>query len=136
MSVLLCIDESISAIGGLLGNPTGSKTDDWMTPDLTPIEVPTHITLPVALEYCVENRCVKDEADSMFEGLYDNEGKNSFNYYNFCGSVDAASVAEIQDLIDSASDEIKEQCNYSIDCITEAVIGGQEAVDAENAVND
>merc|ERR1712176_919994 len=72
----------------------------------------------------------------MFEGLYDNEGKNSFNYYNFCGSVDAASVAEIQELIDSASDEIKEQCNSSIDCITEAVIGGQEAVDAENAVND
>jgi len=70
LNINVCVnEESHPDLVGLLGTPNGDTTDDWMTSDGTPIDMPTSNTwLKLnGTDYCFDNHCVDDFADSMFD---------------------------------------------------------------------
>jgi len=79
---------------GLLGTPNSNTRDDWMERDGTPIEMPTSNTwLKLnGTDYCFDNHCVDQLADSMFDaGTYVNQcNDNNYDKGNAQKILDAA----------------------------------------------
>jgi len=113
-------------IVGLLGNPDGNAANDWMTRDGTPVPIPQNDDLRhhsvAAFNYCQENWCIRDEAESLF--TYNQVG---LDYEDFA-MCDLPFKTMIRDhILDKVTPEITEVCGEDIDCITDAVMGDIES---------
>jgi len=131
MSVQVCIPPKTAngeTIVGLLGTPNNNREDDWTYSDGTDFGVPLDEEsrrFGTAYDYCVENWCVVDSSQTMFE--YDENDAKNFDHYNKCP---AKFDDEIFSLYEGASTKVKEACLDDIACIIETVIGTEE--DARN----
>lgn len=110
---------------GLLGSPNDDISDDWMTPDGTPIAVPTDpadLVFDPAYNYCTEHWCVANDTVSLF--AFDNE--TLFEAYK-CDGLPYGFTWNLA----SAPQCLKALCGNgtNFECLIEGFVGGREAVD-------
>jgi len=113
---------------GLLGTPNGNMADDWRTPDGTIITAPTtdkERLFSTSYNYCVENWCIKDSANSIF--TY--RPGESFDDINKC---DADYSDDIELSVADPPQELLDVCGSSIACIVDGLCG--DITDARKAL--
>lgn len=112
---------------GLLGTPNDNRGDDWISPDGTSYNPPANEAESIfstSYQYCVENWCVRDESDSLFQ--YNSEDGESFETMFGC---DKAYDGEIEAAVERAAVnrlDLIEVCGDAIFCILEGICGGIE----------
>lgn len=109
---------------GLLGTPTGSVKDDWMSADGNILEIPNENRHQASFDYCLENWCVDQESSIIVyeDGLtFDNYKCENQEFFEF----------DVEECKDSA--KIIEECkdsNQPIACQMEKC-AGHDDVDKE-----
>lgn len=108
---------SSKTVTGLLGTPNQDPTDDWNSADGMPIELPSSrgLVFEQAYNYCTQNWCVSDEADSMF--VYDSG--SSFAAFNKCNAPYEAQVD-----LTSASPALQDLCAGNVACLVDGLVTG------------
>jgi hypothetical protein len=98
-------------IVGLLGSPNNDKTDDWMKPDGETEIIPIGNYLGMweqSTDWCINNWCVGDSADSMFD-------EDTFDEYNQCDSnTFDPDVVINEDIGQCEEAENPDECNFDI----------------------
>lgn len=125
VDVDVCVPEDcMDSTAGLLGTPNGNIDDEWMFYNgTTYFPRPNDFKSEGGFVYCTEEWCVHKETDSLF--TY--EGEMGYDDYDECarefpGEIDT----------DNVPDDQKEKCQDAHDpddCIDEAAIGGNSAID-------
>ena len=116
-------ERSNERIVGLLGTPNDVASDDWMNTNNQPVSIPTSkedLLFETAYNYCVDNWCIRDEADSIFH--YES-GTSHAGFLNCDLPPDTAT----ENCVLNAKDELINVCgDGELACLVEGCKGGPE----------
>lgn len=122
---------------GLLGTPNGDVSDDWMAIGNTGTPIPGTVRerLVDAYNYCVDNWCIRDEAESLF--TYDEEQNESFDAFEDCGAEgDKETIKCVEKEQANPNSELSKICGDEYACLVDGCIGNwedaQRLIDSEN----
>lgn len=123
MNLNVGLPPQLRALGtvGLLGSADSDPTNDWMTPNGTVLPIPTSRSGRVglsSLNYCLDNWCIDDNADTLFT-YYD--ANFNFSYFSGCNDLD-------RDVVDVSAPppEATAFCGVDEACLVDFIEGGQQ----------
>ena len=109
---------------GMFGTPDDDNTNEWMTRDGTSVrdssDVPRRGDVPH--DYCTDNWCIRDEAESLFK--YNEEGFD-FDFFQNCDFP--AGELMMEEIEENASSRAKEICQDNTECLEEIEEEGEDA---------
>jgi len=106
---------------GLLGTCNFDESDDWRTSDGAILPVPTTLEeklFSTSYNYCVDNWCIHDEADSIF--IY-GSGESFGDIYQ----CDVAYANEIEDQVSNPPQALVDICGDSVVCLVDGLCGDE-----------
>jgi len=110
---------------GLLGTPNGNTDDDWMTPNGVVLEPPSsdlERLFSTAYDYCRENWCAQDSADSLFTyGVGESFDAIYKCDVQFSVEIENAFNAIITD--PTSNQELSDSCNGNVACLVDGLCG-------------
>ena len=114
LTTYICLPDdnpNIKNVVGLLGNPTGTRDDDFMD------AMGNTISKGNEYQYCTQNWCIDNEADSFmkYEDGYD------FGFYNKCDAPQRRTLNEIDPA--SLPESVQQECaivNNTFACLFDA----------------
>jgi len=109
---------------GLLGTATGTISDDWTKPDGSVLDVPEFLARRMqkpAYDFCTENFCIQNKADSLFAYSEAEHGLD-FQYYEKC---DLPYGSTLDQVIFQAPKDIVDMCSGDLQCILDVNATGR-----------
>jgi len=114
LNVKLCLPDDITQqerIVGLLGTPNGNTEDDFMDSNGVDLGHKSILEWKDAYDYCTQNWCIKDKADSLFVTPIDT---------NYCNEPYDETL-ELQ--VKNSPQELVDLCGGDIACLIEGTAG-------------